>query len=213
MNLQFMNNIPAAIELLVAADHEISQLEGSGLDSIRSALAQDIMHLKSVSEIDYTGLYTRLAALDEEVNNLPSRRPDSVIAPLATTPAIKTVWWQKGLQETWHVLQKMIVVRYHPGGLPPLLAPEQHVYLLQNLHDTLQQSLWAVLNKKQDIYQLSLQRAKTWIQQYFLLDASTTQNIINQLNELAAIQVNPPVLKLDASIQAFQDYFKDHNHV
>lgn len=115
---------------------------------------------------------------------------------------------KKGLIETWQGLQKIVVVRYHSAGVPPLVTPDQQTFIRQNIHAMYAQAMWAVLNKKNDIYQASLQQASQWIQQYFAADAQSTQNQVKSINELKQIDINPTLPKITASEQAFHDYFE-----
>lgn len=207
-NVEFQNNLPVAIQLLQTADKQIQALNDPKLDGLRKALADDMTSLQAVQPVDYTGIYLRLSALDAQVNNLPfiARHIEGSVP--TDQIAVDSSWWKHGLNETWKALQKIVVIRYHAAGVPPLVTPDQQDFIKQNLHAMFEQAMWAVLNKKPEIYRASLQQAAQWLQQYFAADASVTQSELSGVNQLQQIDINPSVPKITASVQAFHDYLE-----
>jgi uroporphyrin-3 C-methyltransferase len=145
----------------------------------------------------------RLLAIDGQVDKLPMmvRQSESNADAM---PADKSLpWWRRGLSESWAALQKIIVVRYHASGVPPLIAPGQEEFLLQNLHATLERAMWAVLNKKQDVYQTSVQKASDWVSTYFIVNLPATQGILTTFSQLKQMDIHPAIPEITASLQAF----------
>lgn len=211
IKLQYENNIPIAIQLLQTADQEIHDLNEPNLDPARKQLAEDIITLQGIAPVDYTGLYMRLSALDEQVSKLPMlvKHSESNVNP----PVVNNnePWWKRGLQDTWASLQKIIIVRYRASGVPPLVTPEEQDFLVLNLHAMFQKAMWAVLNKQNEVYKASLQQAAAWITQYYVVDSPLTQSMLGNLNQLQQIDVHPAVPRVTASLQAFNDYFVNGN--
>jgi uroporphyrin-3 C-methyltransferase len=210
--LQYESNISTAIQLLQAADSEIKDINEPRLDSARKVLAEDIAALQSTPQVDYTGLYMRLSALDQQVDKLPTliKPTGDVVAPQAI--ATNEPWWKRGLQNTWKSLQKIVVVRYHATGTLPLVTPEQQDFLIQNCHAMFEKAMWAVLNKQPEIYHASLQQASNWISQYFVMDSAATKNILTNIVELQQIDIHPTVPRVTTSLQAFRDYLANANN-
>lgn len=208
IKLQFENNIPQAIQLLQNADAEIRDLNQERLLSIRQALANNIASLQGVAVVDVTGIYMRLSALNEQVNHLPliNNRPNN--DPVLKTIEEKLPWWKNGLQQTWQALQKIVVVRYHEKGVPPLVTPDQKEFIYQNLHAVLEKAIWGLLHNNTEIYQGSLHQAREWVKQYYLADSTVTQNVLSQLDELQKINIHPELPKLTESLDALQPYMK-----
>jgi uroporphyrin-3 C-methyltransferase len=208
-NLQFENNLPVAIQLLQTADHEIRDLNNPKLDPLRKSLTDDIATLQAVSQVDYTGLYLQLSSLDSQIDKLPllTRSIESNIATSSVDN--NQTWWRRGLDESWRALQKVVVIRYQATGVPPLVTPEQQDFLLQNVHGMLQRAMWALLNKNEDIYRVSLKQASEWIEKYFVTNAAVTQSVLANLNQLQQINIHPDAPKTIASAQVFHDYFNE----
>lgn len=206
--LIFNKNVPQAIKLLQAADAQFAKFNMIDLLMVRQALAADVVALQSVVVVDTAGLYARLIALDTQLENLPV--PDQ-FKPSVTLPAevADVAWWRRGLQNTWHALQQVVVIRKGAQNHLPFVLPEQRVLLIQNLHLALTQAEWGLLHQQTEIYRLSLQQAIHWIKQYAVQDSSMTQQLITRLTELMQIEVNPPIPDASRSLQAVQIYLKE----
>src|SRR5690606_32604161 len=81
----------------------------------------------------------------------------------AGTNVLASLW-----QSIWQDLKQAVTIRRLDQPLPPLLAPEQHYYLKQNLRLMLEQASLALLDKNAEVYQASLTKAAAWLTQYFL---------------------------------------------
>ena len=204
-NLQIGDNIPLVINLLQTADKELQNSTNPKLDAIRKALAEDLMNVKAIPQIDVTGIYLRLSALNDQVNQLPlpTKRPDSAAISASSE---QTTWWRRGLQNTWLALQKIVVVRYNQPGVRPFILPEQQEFLYQNIHAMYGQAMSALVHRQPEIYRASLRQAQQWIQKYFLADSSVTTAQLKELDELQKIDIRPSLPAVTASLQAFHDY-------
>ncbi len=210
INLQFNNNIPIAITLLQTANQELSDSVDIKVLAIRKTLTADILALQSVPQVDITGIYLRLSALNEQLDKLPLVTKEPISTPQPITPPTDNTlpWWKHGLQQTWQTLSQIVVVRYNPKGVAPFITPEDQGFLYQNLHALLEKSMWALLHGQAEIYRASLLQTTQWIKQYFLQDSPVTQAVLNNLDQLQQINIHPATPKITNSLQAFQEYFK-----
>jgi len=204
-NLQFSRNIPLAITLLKMADQEVSHITNPELIEVRKVIATDIANLQSAPQVDVAGLYMKLTALNSQLDQLPLLAQQKNLQeekPVAAAEQ-KQMWWQRGLYASWQALQSIVVVRYNPNGLMPLMVPEQKTFLYQNLHAMLAQAIWALLHQQPAIYQSSLQQVIAWIKQYFILDAPMAHAVLSDLTQLEKIDVYPPTPTITNTLQAF----------
>lgn len=210
--LQLENNIPQAIILLQSSDHEIADNKDARLLPVRKALADDIAALQAVPTLDISGVYLRLSALNEQISKLPlPNKPAQVEEkPLGVDASLP--WWKRGLQETWHELKQVVVVRYNKTGSMPLVMPEQQDFLYQNIHAAMEKAMWALLHQQSDVYHASLDQAMSWIKQYFIPDSPITQSVLTNLTQLQAINVHPSMPKTSESLPAFTEYFVQTNN-
>jgi uroporphyrin-3 C-methyltransferase len=205
-NLQIGDNIPLVINLLQTADQELQGSTNPKLLPLRKALAADLATVKAIPTVDFTGVYLRLSALNDQVDKLPlpTKRPDGILSTSADIS--QAVWWKRGLQNTWAALQKIVVVRYNQPGVRPFILPDQQEFLYQNIHAMFEQAMSAVVHRQPEIYRASLLQAQQWIQKYFLADAPETQAQLKALTELQSINIRPALPNVTASLQAFREY-------
>jgi len=205
-NLTFTRDVPAATALLQLADQRLGILNDPTLSNIRQLLAKHIVTLQAIPPLDLAGLLARLNALQEQVLQLPLRKPLPTPEKSAAKPATAETLpaWRRALQASLDTLQKLVVIRRSDQPIVPLLPQEQQAYLQHNLQLLLQQAQSATLRGQADVYQMSLQQAKIWIQHYFASDTPATQAILRTLNELQKINVRPALPDLTNLIQTVQ---------
>lgn len=207
-HLQFTHNTTMALTLLQRADQVLQDLQDTSVLDIRKSLAEKIANLQQLPKVEVTGLYLELTALDKMLDQLPlpasplkaDQRPAIVSNPDAT-------WWEKGLDQSWQALRKIVIVRNDMQNVLPLVIPEEKVFLYQNLHAQFESAMWGALHRNMEVYQASLARAVAWIQLYFDKDKPATQAMLKNLSQLQAVNIQPPVVTLAPTLQLFDDYF------
>lgn len=206
MNLQFRQSVPQAIALLTLADQDIRDATDARFSEVRKALASDIVDLQSVPKIDTAGIYMRLLALNEKVDQLPLMNKPTLASDTkqAAVSDEDLPWWKKGLKQSMESLRSIVVVRYNPSGKLPLVPPDQQAYLYQNWHAMLLNAMTALMQGKNDVYHASLQQALTWIKTYSIVDTPVAKAFIEELIALQAIDINPAMPKISRSLQAVE---------
>ncbi|WP_207061589.1 uroporphyrinogen-III C-methyltransferase [Motiliproteus sp. SC1-56] len=210
-----MENSPkGALALLQSADQILEETDDVSLYDIRKALAKDIAALEAVPKLDVTGSFVKLAALNEQVDNLrqvpvtdKGELPDLL---KGITPDSVEQSWNDGLKASWNramdSLGQLVVVQHRDEPVEPLLSPEQNYFLQQNLHLMLEQAQLALLQGKQGPYDASLDKAKEWIRTYFESEDATTQALLKGLKEMEGLQVAPPLPDISGSLKSLKTY-------
>ncbi len=204
--LVLARDVDTAIAALKAADARLRETGDPSLIGLRKALAEDIVTLQGVPRPDITGLSLRLSALGQAVDTLPllTPEPEQAAEPAPGNTAPKVRSWRELPKAIWEDLKKLVVIRQHGGPIKPLLAPEQHFFLIQNLRLQLEQARLALLNGEDRIYHERLATARQWVETWFDPDSDRTRRFLNQLAELDKIDIRPALPTLDRSYQAFQ---------
>ncbi len=206
VNLQFRQHISSALALLKLADQDIRDMTDSSFAEVRKALAADIMELQSIKEVDTTGIYMRLLALNNKVEQLPlMNKPVLTSEQNKTTPSAENLpWWRKGLNQSLESLRKLVVVRYNASGKVPLIPPDQQAYLYQNWHLALSHAMTALLQGESEIYRSSLQQVITWVNEYAMPDTPVVNAFLAELSQLQAIDIHPAMPSVSRSLQAVE---------
>ena len=70
-----------------------------------------------------------------------------------------------------------------------MLAPNQDIYLRENIRLRLQLAIMAVPRQQDDLYKQSLEAVATWVRSYFDTNAEVTQNFLKSVDELADMSI------------------------
>lgn len=209
-HMQFTHNTSMALTLLQRADQVLQNLQDTSVLEIRKSLAEKISALQQLPKVDITGLYLELVALNKQLDQLPLPASPLKADKQAVPPPVENAtatWWQKGLDQTWQALQKIVIVRNNMNDVRPLILPEEKVFLYQNLHAAIEDAMWGALRQNMNVYHASLERATAWIKLYFDQDAPATQNMLQNLIKLQEVNIDPPVVSLASTLQIFDHYF------
>ncbi|USD32434.1 MULTISPECIES: uroporphyrinogen-III C-methyltransferase [Vibrio] len=202
----------SATKLMESADQRIAALNDPSLVPLRKSMANDITKLKSVPIIDREGLVLRLTALQQQVDSLPLA---NAILPEAPEQKEQQVsediydWKDNLMTSLKDFSENFITFRTRDGNVIPLLSPEQHFYLKENIKAKLETAIKAVYVEQQDIYQTALTTADKWSSAFFNQDANTVIEFNKTLEMLSKqnVQVDYPV-KLETQ-QILSDVIRD----
>ncbi|WP_117236437.1 uroporphyrinogen-III C-methyltransferase [Vibrio maerlii] len=185
-------DVVSATLLMESADQRIATLNDPSLMPLRQTMADDITKLKSVDIIDKDGLVLRLIALQKQVDELPLANAILPDAPVEEKKEVSgdIVDWQDNLMTSLKDFSEhFITFRTRDGNVIPLLSPEQHFYLKENIKGKINTAIQAVYKEQGEIYQHSLDIAEEWTMSFFdsndskvvkfnqSLDALSKQNI------------------------------------
>ncbi|WP_281630794.1 uroporphyrinogen-III C-methyltransferase [Vibrio sp. St2] len=202
----------SATKLMESADQRIAALNDPSLVPLRKSMANDITKLKSVPIIDREGLVLRLTALQQQVDSLPLA---NAILPEAPEQKEQQVsediydWKNNLMTSLKDFSENFITFRTRDGNVIPLLSPEQHFYLKENIKAKLETAIKAVYVEQQDIYQTALTTADKWSSSFFNQDVNTVIEFNKTLEMLSKqnVQVDYPV-KLETQ-QILSDVIRD----
>jgi uroporphyrin-III C-methyltransferase len=192
------HDVSTATHLMESADLRIAALNDPSLMPLRKAIAEDITKLKTVPLIDRDGLVLRLSALEQQIDKLPLANailPDE--KPIENKEVSQNINdWQDNLMASLKSFSdQFITFRTRDGNVVPLLSPEQHFYLRENLKAKLETAIKSVYVEQQELYTTALTTAKQWSETYL----SPTDNSVKQFNSAleslskAEVQVTYPV--------------------
>lgn len=210
-------DVVVASTLLQNVDRLLQELDDPQWFRLRQALASDLSALRLVERVDRTGLYLRIETLQQAVADLPLERhlhergEALTLAPPgdSTEPAAGS-WWQTitgRLKAAWQHLDDYIRIYRRDQPLQPLLSPDEELYLRLNLRLMLEQAQLALLQQEQGAYEISLNKAQDWLQDYFVQDErnQALQEELEELSTQAIIQVLPD---LEDSLNAMQQLLR-----
>lgn len=203
-------DVATAAVALKAADARLAEVADPALLNVRKILANDLQILNNIPTIDLAGLSVTLSALSNNIPNLPLSTPDPKTHKITQTEKAAASTEVKGISELpaaiWKDIKSLIVIRNHEKPLQPLLAPNQHFFLIQNLALLLEQSRLALLNGHNEIYQERLLTTEKWINLYFDTEHNVTRNMLASIDELQKFDIDPTLPDISSTFSAIKKY-------
>lgn len=194
-----------AAAALRAADDRLRNLAGPEMVPLRERLIGDINALEAVPAVDVPGLALYLADLVARVETLPLRAAlGGTAEPAAAVPEPEP-GWRALLSEVWQELKALVVVRRDSALERALLDPEQQALLYQNLRLELQAARLSVLRRDGSGFRSSLDLSRDWLQRYFDSTAPAVANVLDALERMTGIELQPPLPSLDATLAAVRE--------
>lgn len=183
-----------ALDLLIAADAVMSEMDDFALHEIRARLADEIIALRQVRKQDLQGIYLRLEALKGQLDMLSVNVDE--YQQQAEPEVEQTVWQQISEQ-----LAQFVRVRDLSGSetLKPLMAPQQEAYLELNMRLALEQAQLAALKRQQAVYEHALENLRTWFETYM---DERAQPLIDEINELMLLDLQATIPDISSSLNA-----------
>ncbi len=188
------NDIETVISLLQEANQTLQKVSSSQALSIRTAINNDLNQLQNLNEVDQDLIMSQLSLLVSQVDNLkvlalnPSDNANSGVSDSIDD-------WQNNLEKSASsFLDHFIRVRKKDANRPELLAPNQDIYLKENIRLSLQIALSAVPRQQNEVYKQSLDSVASWVRSYFDTDDSSVQQFLQSVDQLKdqSIYVDAP---------------------
>ncbi len=208
-------NASGALSLLQSADQILKETDDVSIYPVRKALAQDIVGLEAVPIVDTEGIFLKLSAINSQVDNLrmlpvtdKHQLPDMLQQINPESMSQLNASWASAMEK----LGSLVIIRHRDEAVTPLLSPEQHYFLTQNLHLMLEQTQQSLLQGKQDAYSAGLKKSQQWIDTYFEASDATTQALLRSLNELSGVKISPVLPDISGSLRELKAYLAElHN--
>jgi uroporphyrin-3 C-methyltransferase len=185
-------DVDSATLLMESADQRIAALNDPSLVPLRKEMATDITLLKSIPLVDKDGLALRLISLQQQVDTLPLANailPDAPVVEQATVSDDINDWQSNLWTSLKDFSEQFITFRTRDGNVIPLLSPQQHYYLKENVKGKLETAIRAVYSEDQAIYDTALEVANSWALQFFKQDEASVMQFDKSIKQLAQQKV------------------------
>lgn len=191
------NDIDTAKSLLMEADNVLSAVSSPQALSIREAIKSDLNQLTSVNEVDQNNLMQRLALLANLVDNMPMAEIATEQGQSNTQEVSDSIAdWQSNIEKSANsFLSRFIRVTDKNVAVDKgFIAPNQEIYLRENIRLRLQIAILAVPRQQNELYKQSLEAVSSWTRSYFDVSNENVAHFLKELDDLMdqSIYVNAP---------------------
>lgn len=188
------NDIETAKNLLLEADQVLAQLPNS--TSLREAIKADLNTLANLNNVDQNTLMQRVASLTTKLDDLPifENEQNQNIENDQVTDSLED--WQSNLEKNASsFLDRFIrVSKRNATDEKAFVAPNQEIYLRENIRLRLQIAILAIPRQQNELYKKSLQTVSSWIRSYFDTTNENVKTFLKEIDELSdeTIYVDAP---------------------
>ena len=185
------NDVDTAVSLLKLADETLAKVNNSQSAAIRSAINQDLKQLLSVTGVDQNSVMQKLSQLANTVDELPVLDVNFGDDQNATKLSDSLSDWAENAEKsaTSFLNHFIRISPKHGAERKELLAPNQDIYLRENIRLRLQLAIMAVPRQQNELYKQSLEAVASWIRSYFDTNAEVTQSFLKSVDELSEVSI------------------------
>ncbi|ENK5080309.1 uroporphyrinogen-III C-methyltransferase [Klebsiella variicola] len=182
-------DVTTAAALLKSADASLADMNDPSLIGARRAITDDIATLSAVSQVDYDGMILKVNQLANQIDNLrlaDNNDDDSPMDSDSDELSSSISEWRVNLQKSWqNFMDSFITVRRRDETAVPLLAPNQGIYLRENIRSRLLVAAQAVPRHQEETWKQSLDNVSTWVRAYYDTDDATTKAFLDEVDKLS----------------------------
>lgn len=231
--LQLAGNVQGALIALQNADMRLSNSDKPQFIQIRRAIAGDLEKLKSLPDLDLTGIALRLDSAIAQIDAMPLLADEQPLTPApkpghAAAKEVKaakadsagstkqtdgTQWllklqnvWQKVSIEMWGDVQQLVRIRSVESPEALLLSPTQAYYARENLKLRLLNARLALLSRNESAFRSDMIASQDTIAKYFDTRAKRTQTVQALLKQVQGSNLSIEMPTLSNSLDAVRSY-------
>lgn len=202
LQLSAMQDIKSAEMLVNEADLILRSQDDPGAYGTRQKLLEGLEALRSLPDLDRTGLFLQLGALRGQTGQLAALAPEFENG--AAQPAdVTQPQWKQWLNE----LTRYVRVDFDAGtNVKPLLAGQSLAQVRLALSLAIEQAQWAVLNGNAEVYRQALGQAVEILAGHFNEDNANARGLRERIETLRNRQVAVTLPDLAPALEALQVY-------
>ena len=208
LRLSALQDVDSAIALVQGADDILRAQNDPQAFAARGELIKVLEALRSLPQLDRSGLFLQLAALRGQAAQLQTLTPEYLVpaeAPAGTNNASDASRWE----ELWQQVSRYVRIDLHADqDVRPQLAGQSLAQVRLTLALALEQAQWGALNGEPEVYRQALAAAGDVLDTYFDRDNQAVQALRQRIGELAEQPVVAQLPKLDNALDVLQAYLK-----
>lgn len=208
LRLSALQDVDSAIALVQGADDILRAQNDPQAFAARGELIKVLEALRSLPQLDRSGLFLQLAALRGQAAQLQTLTPEYLVpaeAPAGANNASDASRWE----ELWQQVSRYVRIDLHADqDVRPQLAGQSLAQVRLTLALALEQAQWGALNGEPEVYRQALAAAGDVLDTYFDRDNQTVQALRQRIGELAEQPVVAQLPKLDNALDVLQAYLK-----
>ena len=211
--LMLERDVKTAITALESADRRLLHLANPSLIPVREQLARDIASLKSVNQVDTTGMVLYISSLITEIDKLPLQQKmqlaNDAVETSETAPQ-QTSAFSRLPALIWQELKSLVVIKHKDEEGTRFLLPEQEYYVYQNLRLQLETAKLAILDLDSATLSANIELIVDWLDRHFDGSQSAVSNMQEALLKMQSVNLKPELPQLNSSLETIRAVMRDN---
>lgn len=200
----------SAEQALALADSRLQAVNDPAWVELRRIIADEMAALRAVPKLDATAISLKLQALADRAPSLPlaghlMRQVGSNESATRTEEGSPTEsdipWYDRLWLKTQQAVMSLVTIRQNTTPTAPLLPPDMHGLLVQNLRLQLEAARTALLLRDAAQFQNALRTSSDWVERYLNVSDPSVEAAVATLAELRRVDVNPTPPDISASLR------------
>lgn len=203
-SVAFDGDVPSAVAALESADGRLATLQDPALLTVRQQIGRELLALRAVPQPDLATVLLRLANAEEEAARIPIKG----IVPENRTPrgeALPDGFWARGWAVCRRTFGSLVTVRKVDDAASRVVQPEEQLLRRQHLQLLLFAARNAVVRRDISGYRSSLASARQWLGEFFDLEQSDAESLLDEIQALEPINIAPAVPDIAGSARLLRD--------
>lgn len=207
LRLTALQDVTSATALVQGADDILRAQDDPQAFAARGELIKVLEALRSLPQVDRSGLFLQLGALRNQVGQLQMLAPEYILP--AETESTVTASDSSRWADLWAELSRYVRLDLHADqDVRPQLAGQSLAQVRLTLALALEQAQWGALNGQSEVYRQALVAARDVLDNYFDRDNRAIQAMLQRIGELQGQSVVAELPKLDVALNTLQAYLK-----
>lgn len=191
------NDIDTTKSLLTEADIALSKIISPEVAQVRNAIKADLVNLNSVNQVDQNGLMQRLTTLANRLDDLPLVENEETDQAAMTGDVTDSIGdWQQNIEKTASSFLDHFIRVSDKNHVDEkvFIAPNQEIYLRENIRLRLQIAALAIPRQQNELYKQSIETVSSWIRSYFDTKNENVKAFLKELDSLVekSIYIDAP---------------------
>ncbi|SEQ74818.1 uroporphyrinogen-III C-methyltransferase [Basfia succiniciproducens] len=207
------HDVDTSISLIKLADEALEKVATPQASAIRSALNNDLKQLLALNNVDQNAIMQRLSQLANSLDELTVLDIDFDDQENSAAVTDSVGDWQNNLKKSAvSFLNHFVRVTPTNSSKKELLAPNQDIYLRENIRLRLQIAILAVPRQQNELYKQSLEAVSSWIRSYFDTNSDLAKNFLKNIDELSEQSIYVDVPERLESLNALDQLLNKQVH-
>jgi uroporphyrin-3 C-methyltransferase len=198
-------DVETAIVALESADARLASLRDQAFAPVRQEIARELQSLRAVPQPDTTGILARLLTAEEHAGTAPVKGILAAEHQAMDRNSLPEGMFARASAILTRTLSNLIVVRkVDDDRSGRVITAEEALLQRQHLQLQLFAARTAVARHDEQGYRTALAAARRSLGEFFDLSQPTTQSLLDEVQALEPIEVDPALPNLSGPISALR---------